>query len=91
MEEEEGGAMREGGGERSDKVTSVLPTFLSLLVPSTETSCLVVGSMIAILFLSRVRVEVLWGAAAAWRRGHELAGNYFPCIDIYLCLKNNKK
>ena len=45
---------------------------MSLLVPSTETSCLVVGSMMAILFLSRVRVEVLWGAAAACGGGREL-------------------
>lgn len=42
----------EGGG---------IVTFLSALVPSTETSCLVVGSMIAILFLSLVRVEVPLG------------------------------
>jgi hypothetical protein len=42
----------EGGG---------IVTFLSALVPSTETSCLVVGSMIAILFLSLVRVEVWLG------------------------------
>ena len=42
-------------------------TFLSLLVPSTETSCPVVGSMMAIPFLSRVRVEVMWGAVDSWR------------------------
>jgi hypothetical protein len=42
----------EGGG---------IVTFLSALVPSTETSCLVVGSIIAILFLSLVRVEVWLG------------------------------
>ena len=41
------------------------PTFLSALVPSTETSCLVVGSMIAILFLSLVRVDVWLGGPEA--------------------------
>ena len=53
--------------------------FLSALVPSTDTSCLVVGSMMAILFLSLVSVEVPLG-------GPECAGGpWGGCCDCSCC------
>merc|ERR1719454_2634186 len=49
------------------------------LVPSTDTSCLVVGSMMAILFLSLVSVEVPLG-------GPECAGGpWGGCCDCCCC------